>query len=85
MGKINNKTGNETKPMKVYVMTKAEPFKPKIYICVKRSKKEAEKHLRMLYPHMKKVESAYKYEGEGDSYVSDSSNTLLLFIDEVQI
>lgn len=85
MTKTTNKTGNETKPMKVYVMTKAEPLEAKIYIGVKRSKKEAEKYLRMLYPHMKKIEPAYKYEGEGDSYVSDSSNTLLLFIDEVQI
>ena len=64
--------------MKVYVMTKAELFQPEVYVGVKKSKKEAEKELRTKYPHMKSDDS-------GKSYVSDASNSLLLFIHEEEI
>ena len=37
--------------MKVYVVTKAEPFAEEIYVTVKASKKEAEKVVRAEYPN----------------------------------
>lgn len=65
--------------MKVYVMTKANLFQPEVYVGVKKSKKEATKTLRDLYPHMKSDDS-------GNSFVSDSSKQpLLLFIHEEEI
>lgn len=64
--------------MKVYIMTKAELFKPEVYIGVKASKKQAEKALRELYPFMRKDEV-------GDSYMADKNNQLLLFIHEEEI
>jgi hypothetical protein len=39
--------------MKVYVATKAEVFKPEIYLHVSKSKKDAEKKLRRVYPYMR--------------------------------
>lgn len=62
--------------MKVYVMTKAEPFKAEQYMGIKATRKAAEKALRDAFPYMRK---------EGDDYVSDKENTYLLFIHEEEI
>ena len=68
--------------MKVYVMTQAKPFHAEVYIGVRKSLKEAEKALRNDYPHMKPVSNMS--DGVKD-YVSDASNSLLLFIHEEEI
>ena len=39
--------------MKVYVATKAKVFGPEIYLHVSKSKKDAEKKLRRVYPYMR--------------------------------
>lgn len=62
--------------MKVYVMTKAKPFKEEQYIGVRATKKSAEKALREEFPHMR---------CEMGSYVSDKYNTYLLFIHEEEV
>ena len=65
--------------MKVYVMTKClPPFGKEEYVDVKKTKKEAMKAFRELFPHMRgKVEDR--------SLSSDSQNTFLLDIKEVKI
>lgn len=59
-------------------MTKAELFKPEVYVGVKKSKKEATKELRDRYPHMRQ-------DRNDMTFVSDASNSLLLFIHEEEI
>ncbi len=63
--------------MKVYVMTIAKPFEEETFKGVASTKKRAEKELRKMYPHMK--------PSGHDSYVADNTNTLLLFIREVEV
>lgn len=65
--------------MKVYVTTKAKPFKPEEFIDVHGSKKCAEKALRAEFPYMR------KYVGDGDEYISDKNCTWLLFIHEKEV
>lgn len=62
--------------MTVYVILKSKPFEEYEYIGVCSSKKNAEKALRKLYPHMKKIGEL----SDETSYVSDSSQNLLLYI-----
>lgn len=62
--------------MKVFVMTKAVPLGPEIYVGVKKTRKEALKTFRELFPHMRE---------KSGGMVSDSSNTFLLFIHEEEI
>lgn len=45
--------------MKVYVVTRAEFFKPEIYVTVKASRKEAEKVIRKDYPNARRDEDSY--------------------------
>lgn len=64
--------------MKVYVMTKAAPFEPEIYVGVKATRKLAEKELRTQYPHMK--------PSDDNSYVAVvDHNAVLLFIKEEEL
>lgn len=42
--------------MKVYVITKAEPLCPEIYVTVKATKKDAEKFIRQDFPNARKDE-----------------------------
>lgn len=70
--------------MKIYVMTKAKLFKEEIYIGVAKSIKDAEKSLRTSYPHMR-PSSTREEVCKTRSYVSDSSNQLLLFIREEEV
>lgn len=69
--------------MKVYVMTKAKLFQDEVYIGVEKSLKDAEKSLRVDYPHMRP--SSRDEVCKMRSYVSDSSNQLLLFIHEEEV
>lgn len=72
--------------MKVYVYTQAELFSPEIYLGVKGSKKEAEKVLRNMFPHMKPdLNNQMSGTNKKYSYVSDAQNTLLLFIHEEEV
>lgn len=68
--------------MKVYVVTEANLLQPERYFTVKRSKKEAEKAIREVAPHMRKSNDL----GKVTSYLSDASkNPLLYFIHEEEI
>lgn len=68
--------------MKVYVVTEASLFEPERYFTVKRSKKEAEKAIRAVAPHMRKDNDS----GKVASYLSDASHKpLLYFIREEEI
>lgn len=63
--------------MKVYVMTKFEPFGAEEYVGVKASEKEAVKALREKFPHMR-----------GDAkwgFSADATDKLLLKIREEEI
>jgi len=68
--------------MKVYVVTEAKLFGAERYLFVKKSKKEAEKTLRKISPHMRPADSATK---SVSNYWSDSSGNLLYFIHEEEI
>lgn len=64
--------------MKVYVMTKFEPFGKEEYVDVKRSRKDAMKAFREMFPNMRgKIEDR--------SLSSDANNTYLLDIKEVEL
>ena len=67
--------------MKVYVVTEAKLFAPEKYITVKKSRKEAEKAIRDIYPYMISGDGA----GGTKIYFSDSSRTKMLFIHEEEI
>lgn len=43
--------------MKVYVATKAALFKPEIFLHVSKSKIDAEKKLRRIYPYMRPTDT----------------------------
>lgn len=64
--------------MKVYVMTKAYPFKPEIFIGVKSNRKAAENELKLLFP-------ALSYDTKNECYRADKITTLMLFIRECEI
>ena len=68
--------------MKVYVATEAKLFEPERYMFVKSSKKEVEKTLRKLSPHMRPIEATEK---NVTTYMTDSSNQMLYFIHEEEI
>ena len=64
--------------MKVYVYTEAASFMPETYIGVAKSRKEAEKAMRKIYPHMK--------QDGANSYISGAIEPIkLLFIHEEEI
>ena len=64
--------------MKVYVMTKANPFQPEIFLGVKASRKAAEDELKIMFPVM-------KWDAKKECYKADNFTTLLLFIREIEI
>lgn len=64
--------------MKVYVMTKFKPFCNEEYVGVKKSKEEALKALRKMFPNMRgKVEDR--------TLESDAKHTYLLDIHEEEV
>ena len=65
--------------MKVYVTTKAKPFKSELFIDVYGSKKDATKALRAEFPHMRPTTD------EPDCFISDKDGSWLLFIHEREI
>ena len=65
--------------MKVYVTTKAKPFKPEMFIDVYGSRKGAEKALRAEFPYMRRS------FGDFEDYISDKDCTWLLFIHEKEV
>lgn len=66
--------------MKVYVMTKFKPLGEEQYVGVKKSKEEALKAFRKIFPHMRG-----KIEGHSNTLTSDSENTWLLNIREEEV
>ena len=70
--------------MKVYLMTKAKPFHPEVYLGEKGSLKEAEKALRTVSPYMRKLESV-AHKKNVRTYAADKSYSLLYFIYEEEI
>jgi hypothetical protein len=71
--------------MKVYVATEAEVFKPEIYLHVSKSKKEAEKKLRAVYPYMRPTDMVVR--GNTLCFLKDArvNTPTLLFIREEDI
>lgn len=67
--------------MKVFVTTKALLFHPEIFLDVHAKKKDAEKSLRKLFPHMRKSEE------NAEMWLSDAdaSKAWMLFIHEVEV
>ncbi len=64
--------------MKVYVMTKFNPFGKEEYVSVKKSQKEALKAFREMFPNMRgKVEDG--------TLESDANHTYLLSVHEEEI
>lgn len=64
--------------MKVYIYTEANLFMPEVYVGVAKSRKDAEKAMRKIYPHMK--------QNGANSYVSGAIEPIkLLFIHEEDI
>ena len=68
--------------MKVYVATEANLFQAERYMFVKASKKEAEKALRSLSPHMRSTDSTRK---SVSAYFTDAGKKMLYFIHEEEI
>ena len=64
--------------MKVYVMTKFKLFEDEIFVGVKRTKKEAFKTLREIFPFM-------RGNIEDNNLVSDAHSTWFLTIKEIDI
>ena len=64
--------------MKVYVMTKAHPFQPEVFVGVKGNRKAAENELRLKYPVM-------KWDAKNEYYKADNFSTLMLFIRECEV
>lgn len=62
--------------MKIYVMLKYRPFGNEVYIGIKKNRKEAEKCLRQLFPHMRVM---------NDTLVSDTNGTYVLEVREEEI
>lgn len=62
--------------MKIYVMLKYRPLGNEVYIGIKKNRKEAEKCLRQLFPHMRIM---------NDTLVSDANGTCVLEVREEEI
>lgn len=62
--------------MKIYVMLKYRPLGNEVYIGIKKNRKEAEKCLRQLFPHMRVM---------NDTLVSDTNGTYVLEVREEEI
>lgn len=62
--------------MKIYVMLKYRPLGNGEYIGIKKSRKDAEKCLRQLFPHMRVM---------NDTLVSDANVTYILEVCEEEI
>lgn len=62
--------------MKIYVMLKYRPLGNEVYIGIKKNRKEAEKCLRQLFPHMRVM---------NDTLVSDANGTYVLEVREEEI
>ncbi len=61
---------------KIYVITKAEPLKEEKYVGIRSTRKLAEKFLRDRFPNMRPYD---------DAFVSDKTESLLLFIREEEL
>lgn len=68
--------------MIIYVVTEAKPLGVERYMFVKASKKEAEKALRNISPHMRSFRGNIK---NTSIYSADASNSMLYFIHEEDI
>lgn len=62
--------------MKIYVMLKYRPLGKEEYIGIKKSRKDAEKCLRQLFPHMRVMD---------DTLVSDANGAYILEVREEEI
>jgi hypothetical protein len=62
--------------MKIYVILKYRPLGNEEYIGIKKSRKEAEKCLRQLFPHMRVM---------NDTLVSDANGTYVLEVREEEV
>lgn len=62
--------------MKIYVMLKYRPLGNEGYIGIKKNRKDAEKCLRQLFPHMRVM---------NDTLVSDANGTYILEVREEEI
>lgn len=62
--------------MKIYVMLKYRPLGNEVYIGIKKNRKEAEKCLRQLFPHMRVM---------NDTLVSDANGTYVLEVREEEV
>ena len=62
--------------MKIYVMLKYRPLGNEVYIGIKKSRKDAEKCLRQLFPHMRVMD---------DTLVSDANGAYILEVREEEI
>ena len=62
--------------MKIYVMLKYRPLGNEVYIGIKKNRKDAEKCLRQLFPHMRVM---------NDTLVSDANGTYVLEVREEEI
>lgn len=67
--------------MKVYVITKAEPFGEEVYVGTTATKEMAKRILRKKYPHMKECGTVDGFL----SYVVGSPVKYLLFIREEEV
>ena len=62
--------------MKIYVMLKYRPLGSEEYVGIKKNRKDAEKCLRQLFPHMRII---------NDTMVSDANATYMLEVREEEI
>lgn len=62
--------------MKIYVMLKYRPLGNEVYIGIRKNRKEAEKCLRQLFPHMRVM---------NDTLVSDANGTYVLEVREEEV
>lgn len=62
--------------MKIYVMLKYRPLGNEVYIGIKKNRKEAEKCLRQLFPHMRVM---------NNTLISDANGTYVLEVREEEI
>lgn len=62
--------------MKIYVMLKYRPLGNEVYIGIKKNRKEAEKCLRQLFPHMRVM---------NNTLVSDANGTYVLEVREEEV
>ena len=70
------KQGRGGNDMKIYVMLKYRPLGNEVYIGIKKNRKDAEKCLRQLFPHMRVM---------NDTLVSDTNGTYVLEVREEEV